>query len=66
MNGIDHVAFTGKPHLTPKGKDETYCGKTAPFWYRVSWNGKSEGVCKNCIKKVVAAALKEQKETAAL
>lgn len=49
-NGVDHVAFTGKAHLTLRGKEVAFCGRTAPFWYRVVWDGKTEGVCKRCIK----------------
>ncbi len=49
-NGVDHVAFTGKAHLTLRGEEVAFCGGTAPFWYRVVWDGKTEGVRKRCIK----------------
>jgi len=57
---IDSIAFTGKSHLSKHKEDISLCGKTAPFWYRVLWDGTSKGICKNCIKVLTKQAVKEQ------
>lgn len=61
---IDRVSFTGKPHLAHHKSEVSLCGKTAPFWYRTEWSGKSDGVCKICVKKLTEMAVQEQHEKA--
>jgi hypothetical protein len=59
----DLIQDTGKPHLTThKGGVAVECGAYIYVLHRRPWNGKSEGVCKRCIKKLTARAVREQLE----
>lgn len=58
-SSIDQIVYRGKPHLSRHQGPFAFCGKTAPFWYRVAWNGASKGICKNCIKKLPEHVAKE-------